>query len=189
MEAFADHPYTSPSEDSERDDESVDMNFEEFDGISSDEEEDDSRAESPLPGDFAADSFCDCGNCTDCSTKEAVCCRSKPEIMDLIPDGCRCVTETSIFTGLVKDGLDYTRFIHASVIRNHEKREEYLAKELTNGLKRNLLYRNFTIMVNKGVPLGKHTRVVIPRCVIEKIRVEYPEENGQYKGFVAVDEQ
>ncbi|KAF0758741.1 P2X purinoceptor 7-like [Aphis craccivora] len=31
--------------------------------------------------------------------------------------------------------------------------------------------------------IGKGNRVVIPSCVVKKIRERYPEENGLYVGF------
>ena len=36
-----------------------------------------------------------------------------------------------------------------------------------------------------GHPLGRHNRVVLPRCVVEKIRETYPERNADnYTGFI-----
>ena len=31
--------------------------------------------------------------------------------------------------------------------------------------------------------MGRHNRAVIPRCVVNKIRVKYPDENEFYTGF------
>ena len=119
--------------------------------------------------------------CTDCSQKEAVCCQSKDELADLL-DNELCITSTDLFNGLLSEGLEYSRFIHASAIRDSKKRQEYLSKEVTNGLKRHMLYRNF--VMSRGYPLGKNNRVVLPRCVVEKIREKYPEsEEDCYTGF------
>ena len=97
--------------------------------------------------------------CTDCSQKEAVCCQSKDELADLL-DNELCITSTDLFNGLLSEGLEYSRFIHASAIRDAKKRQEYLSKEVTNGLKRHMLYRNFVLVMSRGYPLGKNKRVV-----------------------------
>ena len=132
----------------------------------------------------SSENWCTCGQCTDCSGKEAVCCQSKDELTYLI-GSVQCITSTDLFAGLISEGLEYSRFIHASAIRNYQKRQEYLARELTNGLRRHLLYRNFTLVMNSGHPLGRHNRVVLPRCVVEKIRETYPERNADnYTGFI-----
>ena len=101
-----------------------------------------------------------------------MCCRSKDELQDLIGEK-GCITKTEIFMGLLSQGLEYSRFIHASAIRNSQKRQQYLSKEMTNGLRRHLLYRNFVLMLNSGRPLGKNNRIVLPKCVIEEIPTTY----------------
>lgn len=184
-EAWADHPYESPAT-SEADDMSEELNFEEYDGtdLFFDQDDPDDNAPSSVTGIVSRDNFCKCGHCTDCDSMETVCCKTNPATLDLINDDSDCVTSSAIFSGLLADGIEYTRFIHASAIKNKKKRDEYLAKPLTNTLKRSLLYRNFVIIMNKGTPLGKNNRIVIPRCVVERIRVEYPEVEGQYTGYL-----
>ena len=95
------------------------------------------------------------------------------------------ITSADLFNGLLSEGLEYSRFIHASAIRDTKKRQEYLSKEVTNGLKRHMLYRNFVLVMSRGYPLAKKNRVVLPRCVVEKIREKYPEsEDDCCTGFI-----
>ena len=57
------------------------------------------------------------------------------------------------------------------------------SREFDSGLKRHLCYRNFLVFVNKGVPLGKGNRVVLPRCVVNKIRGRHPDHSEHYVGY------
>ena len=180
---FADDPYSSPDDYSDNDNEHHDLNYDAFSqaAITSSSDRQDLTE---------ARNWCKCEKCTDCSQKEAVCCQSRDELADLF-DNKLCVTSTDLFNGLLSEGLEYSRFIHAFAIRDTKKRQEYLAKEVTNGLKRHMLYRNFVLVMSRGYPLGKNNRVVLPRCVVEKIREKYPEsEEDCYTGFIeALSEQ
>lgn len=44
-------------------------------------------------------------------------------------------------------------------------------------------YRQFVSWMFRGEKLGKGKRVVIPACVVRKIRLTFPEPDGQYTGF------
>ena len=181
---FADEPYTSPDEQSDNDNDRLDLNYSPFSQVANPDRTSD-------PQDLSeAKHWCKCEKCTDCSQKEAVCCQSKDELADLL-DNELCITSTDLFNGLLSEGLEYSRFIHASAIRDTKKRQEYLSKEVTNGLKRHMLYRNFVLVMSRGYPLGKNNRVVLPRCVVEKIREKHPEsEEDCYTGFIeAISEQ
>ena len=46
-----------------------------------------------------------------------------------------------------------------------------------------MAYRQFVNWVRRGQPLGKKNRIVLPACIVLKIRKTYPEESGQYEGF------
>ena len=46
-----------------------------------------------------------------------------------------------------------------------------------------MAYRQFINWVRRGQPLGKKFRVVIPACVVLKIRKTFPEASGIYEGF------
>ena len=99
-------------------------------------------------------------------------------------DSVQCITSNDLFNGLLSKGLEYSRFVHASAIRDSTKQQECLAKEITNELRRHL-YRNFAIAMNRGQPLGKNNRVVLPRCVVSAIRQKYPEDvENNYIGYI-----
>ena len=46
-----------------------------------------------------------------------------------------------------------------------------------------MAYRQFINWVRRGQHLGKKIRVVIPSCVVTKIRGAFPSEDGNYEGF------
>ena len=93
-----------------------------------------------------------------------------------------CVTDENFLKNniLCEESLGFSRMMMASMIKNQSERDRYINKIFTNGLKRNLCYRNFLIFINKGCPLGRHNRVAIPRCVVVMIRQAFPEERGLY---------
>ena len=39
------------------------------------------------------------------------------------------------------------------------------------------------IEFNRGQPLGCGVRVILPQCVLSRIRQQYPDPHGQYTGF------
>ena len=118
--------------------------------------------------------------------QSAVCSQTWPDIVELTDGKYKCITEVPVFKNIIadEDGLQYSRFIHASSIKDSKKRHEYLAKTFGNSLKRYLLYRNFLLFVKKGEPLGKGKRVVLPNCVIQRVRQQFPaSEDERYHGF------
>ena len=104
------------------------------------------------------------------------------ELTDMYEDKYECITSTDVFIGLISEGIEYSRFIHASAIRDTKKRQEYLAKKMTNRLRKHLLYKKFVFVLSRGHPYSKNH---LPRCVVEKICDKYPEKNTEsYTGFV-----
>jgi hypothetical protein len=45
-------------------------------------------------------------------------------------------------------------------------------------------YRCFVKWINAFATLGKDNRVVIPACAVGAIRAQWPEESGEYVGFL-----
>ncbi|KAL4149758.1 hypothetical protein QTP88_003626 [Uroleucon formosanum] len=43
-----------------------------------------------------------------------------------------------------------------------------------------ICYKQYTSWVNSWIAMGRGNRVVLPACVVQKIREEYPEPNGIY---------
>ena len=186
-----DHPYTSPDESSDKDDESVEFDFEEYCGpkeVAEDVLEKVCVQDGNLheePRFILAENYCDCGCCSDSTSDEAICCQTWPDIVERTEGKFNCVTDISVFKNIIadKDGLEYSRFLRASSIKDHMKRHEYLSKPFTNNLKRNLLYQNFLTFVKRGKPLGKDKRIVLPNCVLSVERRQCPAADGeQYRG-------
>lgn len=44
-------------------------------------------------------------------------------------------------------------------------------------------YRQYTAWAHYFERLGRGVRVVIPACVVRKIREKYPDAKGEYTGF------
>lgn len=189
---LADLPYCSPNEDSETDDNIVQMDFSVF----SMENNDESRLLDVPEGNIPSSDevlgqeheWCKCNNCStstvQCAAKEAVCCQDKSELSEFVQFG-QCVTDQSFFQAqlLSEDGLQYNRLIIASVIKDASSRNKFLSKPFDNTLKRHICYRNFVAFTNGGQPMGRNNRVVLPRCVVNKIRETYPDPQGNYTGY------
>ena len=46
-----------------------------------------------------------------------------------------------------------------------------------------MAYRQFVSWVRRGQPLGRKFRIVLPACVVNKIRQTFPEDTGIYEGY------
>ena len=185
-DVFEGHPYSSPDT-SDDDNKSVDLDFTEFDSATV--EDPSSKApiiEDPFGDDDEIPSWCNCGNCSiDCPLMESVCCNDKPEVESLLRDPGDCIIDNHFFRVniLSEEGILYSRDLIAAHITNSAEKNQYLSVKLTNALKRNIAYRNFMLYVNKYIPLGHRNRVVLPRCVVLKIRQTFPDANHCYTVF------
>ena len=65
-----------------------------------------------------------------------------------------------------------------------KKKHKYLEQVFDNGKRRHLCYRNLIIFMNRGQPIGRKNRVVLPQRVVAKIRGRYPNPTGKYVGFI-----
>jgi hypothetical protein len=128
VEADADELYNSPQESSENDENFDHFYFHSF-------SQSGATTDTVTSFDHPLETWCKCGSCTDCTGKEAICCQSKDGLTNLMDSVLQCITSTDLFNGLLSEELEYSRFTHASAIRESTKRQEYLAKEMTNGLK------------------------------------------------------
>ena len=54
---------------------------------------------------------------------------------------------------------------------------------LINRQSRLMAYRQFVCWVRKGQPLGKKHRIILPACVVNIIRKEFPSLDGVYEWF------
>lgn len=137
--------------------------------------------------------WCSCENCSVIpNAVEAVCCNDRPEIMELLSVAGQCVTnlDFNLQQVISDDSLTCGRFTLASTIKSDTARQDYLSKDFTNRLKQNLAHRTFLVIVNKGFPLRRYRRVVIPRCVVGGIRQKFPEiSDTMYTGFLNVQNE
>ena len=111
----------------------------------------------------------------------------QPEIIELLGDNENCITCQSLFNVqlMSEDGLRYNRLIIASMIKDFGSRTKFLERNFDSTLKRHLCYRNFVALTIGGQPMqwGAIIVLYIPRCVVNKIRVKYPDENEFCTGF------
>ena len=194
---FEDHPYNSPSEDSDNDNKIVEMDFSVFsmehpqltdedpeDPVTSNQDKASNVAETVELVDHT--DRCSRGQCTPgWPLQEAVCCQDRPEVRDLIAQG-DCITEQPFFKTQLLDegGLQHNRLMYAASISDLAKRKNFLDREFDNTLRRHHCYRNVNVVVYGGNPIGFGVRVVAPRCVVTEVRRKYPDPEGKYVGFI-----
>ena len=135
-------------------------------------------------------SWCGCGNCTPCPVQEeALCCNDREDTFSMLRSKGDCIIDEAFFRNqpLCEETLTFSRYTMSAMFRTDAERQRYYKKDFTNNLKRHLAYRNLLYYINKGCPLGRYNRVVLPRCVVVKIRETYPSTSGDYTGFKEVE--
>ncbi|XP_065130928.1 P2X purinoceptor 7-like [Paramisgurnus dabryanus] len=123
--------------------------------------------------------WCTCGNCARMSTeRENTCCKETPKVlrrMNQVLSPPNCMID---HPGLQPVCLDVYSLQNAYNIY----RADYGRLRLsTQRCYRYLAYRSFVSWC-WGF-LGRRVRVVIPSCVVLRIRREFPETTGSYVGF------
>ncbi|VDI24238.1 Hypothetical predicted protein [Mytilus galloprovincialis] len=131
--------------------------------------------------------WCDCGNCQQMpSPEECVCCRHAEFVYPNLEDH-QCITQIESFDKLIlnPDVLALS-FIQMMMF----KRQRVRAPDQLNSRQSRLVaYRQFVCLMLKGERLGKGNRVVIPSCVVRKIRDAFLDDDGDYTGFkLAIDD-
>ncbi|XP_041954211.1 P2X purinoceptor 7-like [Alosa sapidissima] len=124
--------------------------------------------------------WCTCGNCDRMpQEREHICCREVPQVirrMTQVPEEITCMIDhpglepvcLNIYS--LQNAMNIYRADHGQLrIRGMERQCRHLA------------YRSFVSWC-WGF-LGRSVRVVIPSCVVLRIRREFPETSGQYVGF------
>lgn len=125
---------------------------------------------SPHPGQPGGLDWCKCGRCQQMPTPdEQVCCRKSVGT-------CITITSAAQIGTAVLD-------LHVLVAAVHNRNDLFALQDdiRSNRTLRHTSYRQFVLW--KYGYLGSGNRVVIPSCVVCKIRNHYPELNGQYTGF------
>lgn len=108
--------------------------------------------------------------------RECVCCHEVEDVKDKLGEESKeCITTLSAFAAvcLQADVLE-TAYYHYRAVYGQEE----LAKSQHERF-RYTAYRQFVMWIYHH--LGKSIRVVLPSCVVNRIRVEYPSEN--FTGF------
>ncbi|XDV48452.1 hypothetical protein PO909_017859 [Leuciscus waleckii] len=124
--------------------------------------------------------WCNCANCAVMPTeRENICCLEIPQIVtriNQVPDIITCMTHHPGFEPVclnvysLQNALNVYRADYGALrLRGIEPRYRHLA------------YRTFVSWC--WGYLGRKIRVVIPSCVVLRIRQEFPDAGGSYVGF------
>lgn len=127
--------------------------------------------------------WCECGMCVGMSRPEENVCCHESNLISNLRGTAECITAHVSFPHVVLniDTLNTAR--HAMMVRAKSDIERQEMANITNKVLRFVAYKQFVYWVNSWAPLGKKNRKVIPSCVVEKVRREYPEPDGNYKSF------
>lgn len=131
--------------------------------------------------------WCKCKECMEMENdEESVCCYEFENIRNpSISGDFGCVTINPSFGKLILDRevLNVTRYLLGSKTKTKWKNKLLHAEKPLNKTWRYVAYKQFVSWINAWMPIGFRKRVVIPSCVIKKIRQCFPEVNGKYVGF------
>ncbi|CAH1248556.1 P2RX7 [Branchiostoma lanceolatum] len=128
--------------------------------------------------------WCRCRNCQQMTTVlECVCCHDLTEAENLGVNGdINCLLSHPTLNNVIinEDALRFALIARWDLVRERA-REPY-----ENRTYRLQAYRQVTNWLHGR--LGKRVRRVIPSCVVWAVREAYPEDSGQYTGFLEGDE-
>ncbi|XP_008189958.1 P2X purinoceptor 7-like [Acyrthosiphon pisum] len=125
------------------------------------QEDDDDPVAVNYEGRLNNSNWCSCGYCKGMlSDIKCLCCNELPNLEKIREQEGKCIT------------------LHQSI--NKKKLGQHHPE---NKMWRCICYKQYTSWVNSWIAMGKGNRVVLPACVVQKIRKEYPEPNGIYVGF------
>ncbi|XP_013881450.1 P2X purinoceptor 7 [Austrofundulus limnaeus] len=122
--------------------------------------------------------WCTCGHCSSLSPVENVCCRETPKVMN------RC-EQVGVYTCITDHPgfqlVALNPYVLQAVYGTYVQLFGEMPETMLNSRYRHLAYRN-VVRWCWGY-LGQHIRVVIPSCIVTRIRQEFPED-GLYRGFL-----
>ncbi|CAI6370991.1 unnamed protein product [Macrosiphum euphorbiae] len=132
--------------------------------------------------------WCLCNKCIWFTTdQECICCFELEKLHKLLPHSNKktCITEISSFSKIILDEevLNITRQQIIVKSKNKSKKKMLSSSQPTNKMWRYICYKQFTHWINSWNSIGKGNRIVIPSCVVNKIRQKYPEQDGCYVGY------
>jgi hypothetical protein len=128
-------------------------------------------------------SWCKCSLCVAMPDDyQSKCCQDEDSITATRKlDHCITVLEGFQHTVLNEDVHRILK--HEFFLQCKDSEIKKALKADTQANKRYMAYRTFIRWINSGAKLGYKVRVVIPSCVLNVIRNEWPEESGNYTGF------
>ncbi|KAL4126499.1 hypothetical protein QTP88_010721 [Uroleucon formosanum] len=130
--------------------------------------------------------WCSCGYCKGMlSDIECLCCNELPNLEKIRNQERKCITLHQSFSKLIldKEILNITRHNLILKTKNRINKKKLGQHHPENKTWRFICYKQYTSWVNSWIAMGRGNRVVLPACVEQKIREEYPEPNGIYVGF------
>jgi hypothetical protein len=130
--------------------------------------------------------WCKCENCIQMDNAlDNICCKDDDTVLPWVieEEGCKCITQHSGFPTTILN-IHVLNMIRHDLLRfTKDVDKRALLRSMSNKTLRYLAYRNFISWINSGAKLGKHNRVRIPACVVNVIRLKWPDNEGQYVGF------
>ncbi|XP_043926833.1 P2X purinoceptor 7-like [Protopterus annectens] len=127
--------------------------------------------------------WCSCQQCIQMSSSlECYCCASSPRAcvkMNELDPAPRCITEHSLFGSTCLT----THFLHILMRAMYVFRGNFRQTNWTNSTYRFVAYRAYVLWMYENRKLGYGHRVVIPSCVVNKIRQRFPSDEADYTGF------
>ena len=125
--------------------------------------------------------WCKCDNCSLMASEiENYCCNDSGAVVEILDsDQANCIVECQKFK-------DFTENRNVLELLAYAGSNQKLARDKDNNVKdeglRYACYRSYLHMI-KIYGTGKAQRVVLPSCVVTKVRELYPDPSGLYTGF------
>eukprot|EP00118_Oscarella_pearsei_P001924 m.312083 g.312083 ORF g.312083 m.312083 type:complete len:137 (+) comp209694_c0_seq1:266-676(+) len=110
--------------------------------------------------------------------KECFCCQEMVALNEKLDTGIECIVEHEDFTIVCLNRA----VLRTALIAMSDVAAETISDPLTNRILRLAAYRQFVWWTHRR--LGKTIRIILPACVVTRIREEFPAPDGLYVGFL-----
>jgi hypothetical protein len=114
---------------------------------------------------------------------QSKCCQDDEKITSAREDN-QCITLHDGFQTTVINENVHQILKHELLLNCKDTETKKALKSDSAANKRYMAYRTFMRWINSGAKLGYKLRIVIPSCVVNTVRNEWPEESGIYTGFL-----
>lgn len=133
---------------------------------------------------------CKCGNCINMplAIEQKCCCKEdlrSTHLEGFIPNTGDCVLSSPTIQHVLSKLSIQCAWLMQRKYQGF-KDEALSFNNMTNREYRYHAYRSYTLYMN--AILGKYNRKVVPACVVAHIRQTWPADDGNYVGFIDVDE-